>query len=165
MADPRPHSDAADEHPRLADALRPRVTSDVRVPTAVDDAMRRAAFARLGRRPWHARGPVRLAGAFAACVAIGVTVWVLQSPVRPLPPATVAASMAPGDIDGDGRVNIRDAYVLYRRLEAREAIAADLNHDGVTNLADVAALCALVPGLDGPDAVRALPPRVTEVGG
>ncbi|MCA9289525.1 MAG: dockerin type I repeat-containing protein [Phycisphaerales bacterium] len=164
MADPRPHPDT-DEHPRLADALRRRVTPDVRVPAALDDAMRRAAFARLGRRPWHARGPVRVGGALAACVAIGLTVWVLQMPVRQPAPATVATSMAPGDIDGDGRVNIRDAYVLYRRLEAREAIAADLNHDGVTNLADVAALCALVPGLDGPDAVRTLPPFVTEIGG
>lgn len=54
-----------------------------------------------------------------------------------------ATSPLSGDLDGDGRVGIRDALVLRNLLGSLEAdvvARADLNHDAVVDLSDLASL-------------------------
>ncbi|MDB5358684.1 MAG: hypothetical protein JWN24_5137 [Phycisphaerales bacterium] len=76
-----------------------------------------------------------LAGSIAAAVAIVFTLRLAL--FRPTPHQL--ARFAPGDIDGNGRVDILDAYLLAKRLStgAKPDPAWDVNGDGVVDQKDV----------------------------
>jgi hypothetical protein len=56
-------------------------------------------------------------------------------------------SSVPADIDGDGKVNILDALVLARRVDAQEPGARDVNKDGAVDRDDVDAVAMLAVSL------------------
>ena len=59
------------------------------------------------------------------------------------------ADSLPGDVDGDGQINIQDVTKLIGLILADEASsnsAADVNGDGNINIADVAALVHKILG-------------------
>ncbi len=63
------------------------------------------------------------------------------------------AEFEPGDVNGDGRVNARDARVLLRAIaglddELPDPAVADLNKDGRVNARDARALLRSIAGLD-----------------
>ncbi|HWE95210.1 MAG TPA: dockerin type I domain-containing protein [Tepidisphaeraceae bacterium] len=76
-----------------------------------------------------------LAGSIAAAVAIA---FVLRAALFHPTPHQLAR-FAPGDIDGNGRVDILDAYLLAKRLGAgvKPDRAWDVNGDGVVDQKDV----------------------------
>ena len=122
------------------------------VPPALDEAILGAARAGFFRRR-RFRLMARWAGAGAAAAAAVVVVAVNLH--RGRPPTRVAVSNVAGDVDGNGRVDMLDAFMLARRVEAGSAAAApraDLNGDGVVDRRDVDAVAAIAVRLPGRDA-------------
>ncbi|MBN1123820.1 MAG: hypothetical protein JXA82_02355 [Sedimentisphaerales bacterium] len=80
------------------------------------------------------------AAAVAAILIIGFTLTHTEPPHTPTM-SVMLASVAQ-DIDRNGRVDIRDALKLARRIETAEPIRPewDLNHDGAVDQADVDAV-------------------------
>jgi hypothetical protein len=104
----------------LVHALAQLHRERVFVPEAVDAAILRRSKRRLSRKP------VRWLAAAAAAVLAGWLMW-----------AQFGREIAPGDVNRDGRIDMRDALVLARRIAAGETSAEwDLNHDGVTDQRD-----------------------------
>lgn len=106
--------------PALPEALRHRLRAvfgpHVPVPARVDRAIRAAARRQLQpRRFWIGR--VAAAAAAVLVLALGA-LW--------LGPGAAPA----GDFDGNGRVDILDAYRLCLRLEAREPVHHRWDQDG-----------------------------------
>lgn len=53
----------------------------------------------------------------------------------------------PGDVNGDGDVNIADAMAIYNVMAKKDTNqAADVNGDGYVNIADVMALYNIMAG-------------------
>lgn len=79
-------------------------------------------------RPW-ARRRWLVAGAAAAAAVVLLVISPTLRQSNPLP----------GDVDGDGLVNVRDAYLLARSLEAKRELdaGADLDGDGRVDRGDV----------------------------
>jgi hypothetical protein len=128
------------------------------VPPQVDRAILNQAHRRLGkRRPIILR--VRWAAgiaAAAAVVAIGVLVY--YGPASSNQPSTInphkytqsAAAERRVDIDGNGRVDILDAFRLAKSVESRGPTAAewDINNDGRLDREDVDAVAFAAVRLD-----------------
>lgn len=135
----------------LVEGLRKLMKNRVMVPRHVDERILATAWQhletvaprrrRVGR--WIVRGPFRRTGPGAisgvpevrtlarvgvalAAVVIGVLLWLGQFE-------------DPADIDGNGHVNILDAFFLARQLEQSPMAdqGRDLNGDGTTDLLDV----------------------------
>jgi hypothetical protein len=129
----------------LAAALKELPGGAVAVPPALDRAIladARAGFAR--RRRF--RLAVAWAGASAAAAAaVAILVINLRFERVPTTPVATTGPHSPsGDIDGNGRVDILDAFVLSRKIDARSATAPDdFNADGAVDQKDVDAVAAL----------------------
>ena len=67
------------------------------------------------------------------------------------PPGAASASAGPGDINGDGYVDVLDAYLLQRRIEAAGDLDAqwDFTRDGRIDRADVNAIATVAVKLSG----------------
>lgn len=135
--------------------LPPQLVSDLRArfgrsPTSkrVDEAVHAAAAHRLGRpstRTW-----LPIAGSIAAVLvaAIGLAMWLspaaTQTPPSAPPPRPLASAQfaPPEDIDGDGRIDIRDALVIARALAAGEPGSPrwDVTSDGLIDTRDIDAV-------------------------
>ncbi len=89
------------------------------------------------------------AGAAASAAAIFLAVHLVK--VTAPTPTSPLAQNVPGDIDHNGKVDILDAYVLARRIEAHRETPkdADFNHDGKTDAADVEAIASAAVRLPG----------------
>jgi hypothetical protein len=107
----------------------------------VDEAVRDAAWrecgtARIRRRiHWWSKVGVAAAAAF-------VLFW-FRGSWRPQPaPLPADKPIVVADIDGNGRVDILDAFALARRIESGNVSAGvgDLNHDGRVDRSDVDAV-------------------------
>lgn len=111
---------------RLAERLRP---PPLEVPAEVD----RAILAAAARRPSRARWWVPAAAAAAVLLAVALR------------------ERVPGDVDGSGRVDILDAYLLALRLERGAGANArlDVNGDGVVDRADVERIARMSVAVDG----------------
>jgi len=151
MNQPHPSSenDGAPVPEKLVSALRHLRHERVLVPSAVDAAVLAQARRRLAPPrpkiirladwwPW-------LATAAAACVALLVAVhlgglW------------TGRLAAAREDLDGNGRVDILDAFALARRLERGMPLDPkfDLNHDGRVDQHDVETIVTHAVSLDKP---------------
>ena len=135
-----------DAQARLVEALGGLYRRDIPVPADVDRAVlgeARAAYLRR-RRFWVARRAGAAAAAVAAAVAVVVYVYVERDRGTPRPVAVRQAAVA-GDVDGSGRVDILDAFLLARKVEGGTAATPgeDVNGDGVVDRADVERVAAL----------------------
>lgn len=110
------------------------------VPGEIDRAV--LAEARAGyyrrRRFWVAARAIGSAAAVAAAAVVVVVVYVDRHRSAPTPVAATQVAR-PGDIDGNGRVDILDAFLLAKRVEAKAPPVRgdDVNGDGVVDRADV----------------------------
>ena len=111
---------------RLKGDLKALFAASVEVPVEVDRKMLAKAQRRM-RRPRRIVALRRFAAGAAAAAAIVIVVWL----------AGLFTNRA--DIDGSGRVDILDAFVLAKRIEAPEELTAelDINRDGVVDQKDV----------------------------
>ena len=126
----QPHDfrDSPDAARHLRDELRSLYAPEPRASTGIDQRIEGATrrhFAQMHRvTRFHRLTP------FAAAAALFLAALWMSSPT------------APEDIDGNGRVDILDAFVLARRLKTSAAIqpAWDVTGDGRVDVADVDAI-------------------------
>ncbi|MBQ4007872.1 MAG: leucine-rich repeat protein, partial [Muribaculaceae bacterium] len=60
------------------------------------------------------------------------------------------APLVPGDVNGDGRVNVSDVTALINMILGitdKDETVADVNHDGKINVSDVTALINIILGI------------------
>ena len=128
-------SEQFDEIPiRMRDDLGSVYSQPLAVPARVNESIKSRARAELARRGrWRALRWVGAAAAAACVVLVGQLV--LRGPA------------SPNDVDGNRTVNIVDALVLARQIEA--GAGRDLNNDGQTDQADVDVIAMLAVSLDG----------------
>src|SRR5206468_11977643 len=96
------------------------------------------------------RTALRWVGAAAAAAAAVVVVAVNLHQHRA--PTNIAVAPVAGDVDGNGRVDMLDAFVLAKRVDAGSAAGAkfeDVNGDGVIDRRDVDAVAAIAVRLPG----------------
>lgn len=125
--------------PRLADELRLLYQHRIDVPRDLEQSISAEARFHFRRRA-HLRLLLRWSGGAAAAAAIAVAVW-LWPEHAVLVRQDRSAVAARQDLNGDGSVDILDAYELARRLEGGQAPAgADVTGDGRTDRRDVDAL-------------------------
>ena len=126
---------------KLHDELSAIYGASIEIPTRVNDSIRNIALARLSRAPRHSLF-VRIASAAVAAAALIVIAFRLLNP--PAPPSSVAITTSvPQDLNGDGRVDILDALILAKQVDAQRASSdarLDLNHDGVVDRKDADAI-------------------------
>lgn len=135
------HEPNSESQPRLAQALRKLERDRVFVPQQRDEEIAsslRGAFAkqfegRVPRVPW--RNWLAIA---AGLVLLVLGLWYV------LQPRTTARA----DLNGDGAVDIMDAFALARRIEAGQG-GPDLNGDGLVDQADVEVIAARAVNLNG----------------
>ncbi len=136
---------------RLGRELRGLYAPPVEVPTEIDEAV-----TALARRHFARRHRMRLLlrrSAFAAAAAAAIALTIVHIyPIHPesTGPARVVQAATPEDIDGNGRVDIRDAFLLARRLESDQQPVSqwDLNGDGVIDRHDVDLVATAAVKLD-----------------
>src|SRR6476660_2999252 len=135
-----PEQDPPTELPKaLRDALANDSNRRVFVPPDVDARVLARAKAHLRK---HRRSPLWWAAA-AALVAALLLLPLLFSNRQHRPAAHELSAVAanPADVDGNGTVDIFDAFMLARALkDATPPRQADINGDGVVDAADVAAI-------------------------
>ena len=143
----------------LGRELRSRFGHQPFVPDAVHDAVLARAESHFvvirGERSQRSGGRwIAYGGGVAAAAAMLVVVAWLGDPFQPAeaPPRTAEApvDVVPGDVTGDGRVDVLDMLALARKLERGEALPAhaDLTGDGEVTEADLAALGERIVALD-----------------
>jgi hypothetical protein len=132
---------------RLIDALKSRYSAHVAVPEAVDrTVLLRARSRMLARRRrlivlrWSG-----VAAAAAASLILALTLF--RNPADKAAPPMVAAAE---DCNVDGRVDILDAFVLAKSIEAAGAPAArfDFTGDALVDKRDVDAVAMVAVRLD-----------------
>jgi hypothetical protein len=110
------------------------------VPAEIDRAIvaeARAGFLRR-RRFWVAARSVGATAAAAAAIVLAVVAVRERRHALPAPVATTRGAAGVGDIDGSGRVDILDAFLLARRVRDGAATPADdVTGDGVVDQSDV----------------------------
>jgi hypothetical protein len=154
------HDNLETDAPRgLRDGLRALYGAAPDVPDELDRAILSEARRRLPRwRLITLRRLMPLAAAAAVLVVAGVALVRMQGPRAPEAARAAVARRAvetpPAameDIDGDGRVDILDAFALARRVESgREPSRRhDLNRDGRVDRADVELVAAAAVRLNG----------------
>jgi hypothetical protein len=150
--------DDADAVARGDDGLPPDLLADLRslharppVPAGMDFAIRSQARAYLAQQR-RVRWGVRIAGAAAAAAVLGIGVWRAMLPttvptnvaLSPPSAATVAAASLADDVNGDGVVDVLDAFAIARGVRDRQTRPEwDINRDGRVDAQDADALARL----------------------
>jgi hypothetical protein len=151
----RPHqleSDDPELPTDLAAALRGVFDAAPAVPAAVDEAILREARAGFSRRRRFSLAVRWVGSAAAAAAAVAIVAVVLH---RGRPGTHVAVNVPPavaGDVDRNGRVDMLDAFLLARQVDAiatESAMGEDVNGDGVVDRRDVDAVAAMAVRLPG----------------
>ncbi len=127
---------------RFSEDLGRLFAPDRPIPSDIDRAVAEAArrrFARPQRRLWWLRWAVPATA--AAAIAIACLWWVHPGAAPSVAPSPRLSQTAT-DIDGNGRVDILDAFTLARHIEARQPTEAmwDFNSDGLIDRRDVDAV-------------------------
>ena len=139
QSDPLPDPEVP---PALLEALRTSHAHGVKVPPELDRAIladARAGYARR-RRFWVAARAVGVAGAAAAAAVVVLMLYLDRRDAARTPVVVTRAGAIAGDVDGSGRVDMVDALVLARKLEAGKGVSApveDMNGDGILSQGDV----------------------------
>lgn len=137
-------ADEPDLPPGLCMALRELASPPVVAP-AMDRAIltdARAGFARRRRFRLAAAWAGATAAAAAAVIILVINLRLERVPTGPV--ATTRQQTLAGDIDGNGRVDILDAFVLSQKIDAHSAgPSEDFNGDGVIDKRDVDAVAAV----------------------
>ena len=124
---------------RFSEDLGRLFAPDRPIPSAIDRAVAGAARGRLAL-PQRGLGWLRWAvpATAAAAIAIACLWWAHPRAAPPVAPSP-RLSQAETDIDGNGRVDILDAFTLARHIEARQPTEAmwDFNSDGLIDRRDV----------------------------
>jgi hypothetical protein len=134
------------------------------VPPEVDRRVIDMANRRLRRRPVRQWVGLASAAAVAAVIIFVVSINLPKKTGTPSEknksqryslmdksaPEMAAMSVVPADIDGNGHVNILDAFKLARRLESSQVIENqwDINGDGQINHGDVDTIAIVAVSLD-----------------
>ncbi len=141
--------DEAEAPGRLKGDIRALFAFDIPVPAEADERVLSLAKARM-RRARVRRVIVRWATATAAAAAVIIGVLVLPSWRESGENQPAVASATREDIDGNGQVDILDAFALARGIEAStvEAATGDMNRDGAVNQADVDIVAMTAVSLD-----------------
>lgn len=141
------HLEGEDPHgdpqlpPKLREAIARLYEPTVEVPQRVDArvlAQARGSYARQRRR-WLVARWAGAGLAAAAALALALHVFVANPAPAPRPSGPPQQLARTGDINGDGRVNILDAYVVAYALARHQPLnpAWDVNGDGVIDQKDV----------------------------
>jgi hypothetical protein len=144
----------ADAPVRLREDLGRLFAVGATVPPAVDESILTTARAGLARR-WRHRLMVKWSAAVAAAAAVVlVSVRIGMHPVERGGIGTVATRVE--DLNGDGRVDILDAFVLARRIKGGDALQKswDVNGDGFVDQHDVDAIAQAAVKVDGAGVVQ-----------
>src|SRR3954447_4693053 len=139
MAKPEP-----DPQERLPKQLEQRLRQSAYQPVLVsrqrDEQVLRATSERLRQQFGRAKWRTRVLWAAAALIILGIFAWSVidRGILRNGLTRTAQFARNPGDLDGDGRVTIFDAFLLARGLrDGRIDGAWDINRDGAVNERDV----------------------------
>jgi hypothetical protein len=123
-----------------AESLRVVVRAPFEVPDEVEsrilwNARKQALTARRAQRGRLWRRAALPALGLAAAAGLVLTLSLREQ----VPLARTARVVVQGDINGDGEINIVDAYVLALAIEGGrpQSVAADVNGDGVVDQSDV----------------------------
>lgn len=137
---------------RLAADLRHLARIETNAPEVFEDELLTLARRRLGRSN-RLRIHLRRAAPLAAAAGLAITAWIgfrtmNNQPSTPGPMIDPAALIAM-DIDGSGRVDILDAFVIARAIEAGSALSSawDVTDDGVVDLRDADAVASAAVSL------------------
>ena len=150
QSDPLPDPEVP---PALLAALRASHAYGVKIPPEVDRTIladARAGYARR-RRFWVAARAVGAAGAAAAAAVVVVVLYLDRKDAARTPVVVTGAGVIAGDVDGSGRVDMVDALVLARKLEAGKGVSApveDVNGDGVLSQGDVLDIAEMAVAMD-----------------
>ena len=149
MANPEPDQNEKLPEPLRA-ALRSRAYTPVLVPRDRDALIVATARRQMRRQIARAGWGKRFVWAAAALVIAGLIVWSFMGSPRSKPNSNMASTgRNPADLDGDGRVDIFDAFLLARAIrDGRTATAWDVNRDGVVDGRDVALVAHRAVQLD-----------------
>jgi hypothetical protein len=142
------------EPPALARDLAALSRAPIEIPRRIDDSVLTAARSALaapltGLEPGRRRRLRALGAAAAAAGAVLATAWIVARPPRATAPHAAAPPLAAaptldGDLDRNGRVDVLDAFLLARQLDAGASSAhGDLTRDGVVDRDDVDAIAML----------------------
>ena len=149
--EPQPENPQRDElPPALANGLKRFDAPPAGVPAEIDARLLRKARRRLtwGRRlVWR----VAAVGALAAAVAVVFILPEFQPRVQPPPDAPTPPVFAEGDIDGNGRIDILDAFLLAKRLESGAAKQPewDVDDNGRIDRRDIDAVALMAVRING----------------
>ncbi len=142
---------------RLREDLSAAYTPTGDVPQAVDAAIVDMAHEKFARQR-RSRLLLRAIGLASAAASIVLMIWLAhqgpsgRSVTMTDRTATPAPATTPleGDVDRNGRIDIRDAFLLARRLEARDRAKPqwDLDGDGRVDRNDVDRLAMAAVKLD-----------------
>ncbi len=136
--------------PMLRDALAGLNGPAVNVPAALDARILASAKCDYARRT-RFRPAIRWISAVAAvAAAVAIALIVHATLIQP------ARHLARGDINGDGKVDMLDAYVLAKRVASRAKLdrAWDVNGDGNVDQKDADWIANAAVNLDGNSSVR-----------
>jgi hypothetical protein len=141
------------EEPALPESLRAELSRLYRVDASVSPAIDRTILNR-ARAHLARRGRLRLLGEVGAVAAVillvvGIVITIFSRTEHGNRPGGLAAQQ-PADVNGDGIVDIRDALLLARKLDAGPVGGQqqDVNRDGVTDRRDVDAIANLAVKLE-----------------
>ena len=148
MTDAKRHFDrepAPGVSPRFAEDLGELFASQEAIPDSVDRAIAEAARRHLRRSPrklWWIRWSVPATA--AAAILVGISLWWFPGGAGPrmaheMAPQVASETPSQADIDRNGKVDILDAFVLARHIEAKRPVEQtwDLNGDGLVDRRDV----------------------------
>lgn len=151
---PKPHDqEPHDQEPdpifpdRLAQDLRALAHVEMIVPNQIEDDLRTRAQHHLAPRN-RLRIHVRRAAPLAAAAGLAITAWIgfraINNQLSTPAPTINPAARITMDIDGSGRVDILDAFVIARAIEAGSSLSSawDVTDDGVVDLRDADAVAA-----------------------
>jgi hypothetical protein len=119
----------ADAHHHLREQLRPKRSGFGRpLKWAAMASLIAAAVLLMVRLPMQDGSPSQIVDGTGDSSSVG-------------PRTAARAGSAPNDLDGNGRIDILDAFVLARSMAAgRGSLVNDVNHDGRLDQSDVRAL-------------------------
>ncbi len=137
---------------RLARDLRQLAKVEMIVPNQIEDDLRAMAARHLAPRNRlriHLRRAAPLAAAAGLALTVGVALWATNGRRSGPGPKTNSPAAIAMDIDGSGRVDILDAFVIARAIEAGSLLSSawDVTDDGVVDLRDADAVASAAVSL------------------